>query len=133
MNVFVDTSVFLAVLDRSDRNHSAAKAGWIEMLGGKDVLVSHNYVLVETSAVVLRRLGLEAVRVFERDVVPVLHLVWVTREVHEAAAGAYLVAGRRNLSLVDCVSFEIMRRTGLRRAFTFDHHFAEYGYEITPP
>jgi predicted nucleic acid-binding protein len=133
LNVFVDTSAFLAVLDRSDSHHSAAKARWIEMLDGKDVLVSHNYVLVETSAVVLRRLGLEAVRVFERDVVPVLHLVWVTREVHEAAAGAHLVAGRRSLSLVDCVSFEIMRRTGLRRAFTFDNHFAEYGYEMTPP
>ena len=133
MNVFVDTSAFLAVLDQNDSNHSAAKARWIELLSGKDVLVSHNYILVETSAVVLRRLGLDAVRVFERDVVPILHLVWVTREVHESAAGAHLVADRRNLSLVDCVSFEVMRRTGLRRAFTFDRHFADYGYEITPP
>jgi predicted nucleic acid-binding protein len=133
LNVFVDTSALLAVLDRNDRNHPAAKARWVGMLEAGDELVSHNYVLVETSAVVLRRLGLEAIHVFEHDVVPALQVIWVTREVHEAAAGSHLVAGRRSLSLVDCVSFEIMRRTGLRSAFAFDRHFTEYGYETTPP
>jgi predicted nucleic acid-binding protein len=132
MNVFVDTSAFLAVLDRNDRNHPAAKACWIKMLESVDEPVCHNYVLVETSAVVLRRLCLEAEHVFLRDVVPVLRVVWVTREIHEAAAGAHLLAGRRTLSLVDCVSFEIMRRTGLRSAFAFDTHFTEYGFEVSP-
>ena len=128
----MDTSAFLAVLDQRDLNHPAAKARWIEMLNRGDELVSHNYILVETSAVVLRRLGLDAVRVFERDVVPVLRLVWVTREIHEAAAGAHLVAARRTLSLVDCVSFEVMRRTGVLTAFAFDRHFRQYGYETIP-
>lgn len=132
MNILVDTSAFLAVLDQRDLNHPAAKARWIEMLNRGDELVSHNYILVETSAVVLRRLGLDAVRVFERDVVPVLRLVWVTREIHEAAAGAHLVAARRTLSLVDCVSFEVMRRTGVLTAFAFDRHFRQYGYETIP-
>jgi predicted nucleic acid-binding protein len=132
LNILVDTSAFLAVLDERDLNHPAAKARWIEMLNRGDELVSHNYILVETSAVVLRKLGLEAVRVFERDVVPVLRLVWVTRELHEAAAGAHLVAGRRTLSLVDCVSFEVMRRTGVLTAFAFDPHFREYGYKTVP-
>ncbi|MGA2363285.1 MAG: PIN domain-containing protein [Candidatus Aminicenantales bacterium] len=132
MSILVDTSAFLAVLDQGDHNHPAAKAQWIEMLDRGDELVSHNYVLVETSAVILRRLGFEAVRVFERDVVPVLRLIWVTREIHEAAAGAHLVAGRRTLSLVDCVSFEVMRRTGVLTAFAFDRHFREYGYQTIP-
>ena len=132
MTVLVDTSAFLAVLDQGDANHPAAKARWIEMLNRGDELISHNYILVETSAVVLRKLGLEAIRVLERDVVPVLRLVWVTRELHEAAAGAHLVAGRRTLSLVDCVSFEVMRRTGVQTAFAFDRHFREYEYETVP-
>jgi predicted nucleic acid-binding protein len=132
LSILVDTSAFLAVLDQGDHNHPAAKAQWIEMLDRGDELVSHNYVLVETSAVILRRLGFEAVRVFERDVVPVLRLIWVTREIHEAAAGAHLVAGRRTLSLVDCVSFEVMRRTGVLTAFAFDRHFREYGYQTIP-
>jgi len=130
--VFVDTSAFLAVLDRSDRLHDAAREAWEKMLTRGDFLVSHNYVLVETFAVMLRRLGLEAVRVFDRDVVPVLRMVWVTRDIHEAAVGAHLMAARRDLSLVDCASFEVMRRAGLTKAFAFDDHFREYGYELEP-
>lgn len=131
-HVFVDTSAFLAVLDRSDGLHDAAREAWEKMLTRGDILVSHNYVLVETSAVMLRRLGLEAVRVFERDVVPILRLVWVTRDIHAAAVAAHLMAARRDLSLVDCTSFEVMRRAGLTRAFAFDDHFGEYGYELEP-
>ena len=131
MNVFVDTSALLAVLDRSDERHLSAKRAWEEMLGGDTTLVCHNYVLVETSAVLARRIGMEAVGLFERDVVPVLRLVWVTREIHEASAGAHLAARRRTLSLVDCVSFEVMRRTGVRTAFAFDPHFEEFGYETS--
>ena len=130
--VFVDTSAFLAVLDRSDRLHDAAREAWEKMLTRGDIFVSHNYVLVETYAVVLRRLGLEAVRVFERDVVPILRLAWVTRDIHEAAVAAHLMAARRDLSLVDCASFEVMRRAGLTRAFAFGDHFGEYGYELEP-
>jgi len=129
MNIFVDTSAFLAVLDRSDANHGPAKALWERIVGSGDRLVCHNYILVETSALILRRLGMDAIRVFEQDIAPILLLVWVTRDIHEAAVSAHLVAARRTLSLVDCVSFEIMRRNGVRKAFAFDRHFQEYGYE----
>jgi predicted nucleic acid-binding protein len=132
MNVFVDTSALLAVLDADDANHRAARLFWENIIAAGDTLVSHNYVLVETSALALRKLGLEALRVLERDIVPILRVVWVTRDVHNSAASAQLVASRRSLSLVDCVSFEIMRRSGIRTAFSFDRHFKEYGYEILP-
>ena len=130
MNIFVDTSALLAVLDRSDDRHPAARRIWAEVLEAGHMLVCHNYILVETSAVLARRIGMEAVRVFERDVVPVLRLVWVTREIHESAVGAHLAAGRRALSLVDCASFEVLRRTGLRTAFAFDPHFKESGCDL---
>jgi predicted nucleic acid-binding protein len=132
VNVFVDTSAFLAVLDQSDAHHATAKSRWEEMLNRGDVVVCHNYILVETSAVVTRRLGMEAARVFEQDVVPVLRVIWVTRDIHGAAASAHLVARRRDLSLVDCVSFEVMRRGGVRKAFAFDTDFRDYGYELVP-
>ena len=133
MNIFIDTSALLAVLDADDANHRAARPSWESILSAGDALVSHNYILIETSALVLRRLGLEALRVIERDIVPILHVIWVTRDIHQAAVSSHLVAARRSLSLVDCTSFEVMRRTGVRTAFAFDHHFQEYGYETLSP
>jgi predicted nucleic acid-binding protein len=132
MNMFIDTSAFLAVLDLSDKNHKQAKNLWKTILPRGDVLVSHNYILVETSALILRRLGMEAIRVFEQDIIPILRVIWVTEDIHRAAVSAHLMADRRSLSLVDCVSFEVMRRTGIRKAFAFDRHFRDFGYEVDP-
>jgi predicted nucleic acid-binding protein len=128
MNIFVDSSALLAVLDAGDAHHPAARATWERILKAGDLLVCHNCILVETSALVLRRLGTGALRVFERDIVPVLKIVWVDRNIHNAAASALLVADRRFLSLVDCVSFEIMRHSGIQTAFAFDRHFQQFGY-----
>src|SRR3990172_6539311 len=113
MNVFVDTSAFYAVVDADDLNHARAKRTWIELLDQQGVLVCTNYVLVETFALLQHRLGLPAVRAFEADAVPVLQIEWVGEIQHRSAVAALLAASKRNLSLVDCVSFEVMRQSGL--------------------
>lgn len=81
---------------------------------------------------VQRRLGLEAVRSLARDLLPLVEIEWVAIEAHAAAVSALLAANRRGLSLVDCVSFETMRRRGLTRVFAFDQHFGEQGFDGVP-
>ena len=39
---------------------------------------------------------------------------------------------RRRLSLVDCVSFEFMRRQGISDVLGLDRHFEEAGYRLLP-
>jgi predicted nucleic acid-binding protein len=56
---------------------------------------------------------------------------WET-EMHEAGVAALLSVQRRHLSLVDCVSFDVIHRHGLSRAFAFDPHFAEQGFDCVP-
>jgi predicted nucleic acid-binding protein len=85
-------------------------------------------VLVETTALLQHRFGLAAVRRFQDDVVPMLGVVWVDADLHAEGTAAMLTAGRRELSLVDCVSFACMRRLGVTRAFHFDRHFREQGF-----
>ena len=55
MTVFVDTSAFYAVLDRDDANHAAAEEAWRALLGEPATLLTTNYVLVETAALLQRR------------------------------------------------------------------------------
>ena len=43
-----------------------------------------------------------------------------------------IALSRRKLSLVDCISFEIMRNSGIKTIFTFDSHFAEQGFHCIP-
>lgn len=66
MSTFVDTSALLAVLDASDVAHKVADRIWRRLIESDERLVSTNYVLVETFALVQRRLGLPAVRVRRR-------------------------------------------------------------------
>jgi predicted nucleic acid-binding protein len=132
VSVFVDTSAFFAVLDAGDENHEAARTAWDRLLADREDLHTTNYVLVETAALLQSRLGLEALREFAADVLPVVDLHVVDEGQHRSAFHALLVASRRRLSLVDCASFECMRRAGLERAFCFDPHFTEQGFTVVP-
>ena len=94
--------------------------------------ITHNYVLIETEALAHRRLGSRAVRALLEDVVPALEVVWVDSNLHDAAVDAHLKALRRRSSLVDHVSFELMRRLDLRTVLALDDDFAREGFELLP-
>lgn len=128
MAIFADTSALYAALNARDANHLAAKDGWTKLAWQRETVVTSNYVLVETIALIERRLGSLAVRDFLSNFSPVLNVQWVDRLVHERAVAALLVSGDRGLSLVDCVSFEVMRFLGIDTAFAFDKHFQEQGF-----
>jgi predicted nucleic acid-binding protein len=132
MTVFADSSALYAVVDRTDADHHQAAVTWHRLVAEGVVLMTSNYVLVETSALLQRRLGVEALRDFQEQVAPLLRVVWVGEAVHASAVGAVLAASRRKLSLVDCVSFEVMRESGVRAVFCFDEHFREQGFEVMP-
>ena len=128
MTVFVDTSAFYAVLDRDDANHAEAKNIWTKLIREATTFLTNNYVLVETTALLQHRLSVVAVRIFQEDVVPLLQVDWITEDRHRGGMEAVLAAGRKKLSLVDCVSFQTMRENGVRSAFCFDAHFREHGF-----
>ena len=132
MNIFVDTSAFLAILNENDQYHQPAKQIWTEILLSDAVLFSSNYVLLETTALLQHRFGIEALRLFENNVQPVIELIWIDEPVHKTGRSILLAANRRNLSLVDCTSFEIMRKTRLEKVFSFDPHFSEQGFIRVP-
>jgi predicted nucleic acid-binding protein len=130
MSVFADTSALYALLDRDDENHPKAAARWRGLIEAGVPVVTTNYVLVETVALVQHRLGVTAARALTSDIVPVLLIEWITPEDHRVAIAAMLAAGRRDLSLVDCANFAVMRRLGLEQALAFDRHFTREGFTL---
>jgi uncharacterized protein len=132
MNLFIDTSAIYALLDLDDENHQLAAEAWKKILENGRRLITSNYILVETVALLQSRLGIEAVRVFHTEMVPLIHIEYVHADLHRLGVVSLLSAGKRKLSLVDCVSFEIMRQLGLNRVFAFDSHFRGQGFETIP-
>jgi uncharacterized protein len=128
--VFVDTSALYAVLDRDDDNHATARTTWERLLRSSDVLLTHNYVLLETVALVQSRLGMPAVRSFHERIIPILQVYWVKESDHGTAIEMMIAADRRRLSLVDCTSFLTMRSHTVSDVFCFDKHFEEQGFTL---
>lgn len=87
MTTFVDTSALYALLDADDAFHEPARKAWSALLPATDgQLITTNYILIETFALVQSRL----------------------------------------------CSFHLMRRLGLRAAFTFDEDFRQQGFDAVP-
>jgi len=107
-----------------------AERAFATLRGRHASLESTSFVLVETYALVGRRLGLDAVRSFRADFAPLIEVVWVDEALHDAGLDLLLERRKRQLSLVDAVSFVTMRRRNLDEAFAFDPHFAQEGFSL---
>ncbi len=130
--IFVDTSAFFAILSTSDVNHQRASLCWRDVLKKGQALFTDSYVLIESMAIVQKRLGLEKMRQLQERILPLLEIEWVDAMHHNTAIEAVLNANRCDLSLADCSAFEAMHRLGIETAFTFDGHFRERGFSVIP-
>ena len=133
MSAFVDTSALVAILNSRDPNAAPARAIWERLLRNATPLDASNYIVVEATALVQHRLGMSAVRTLHDDVLPLITVHWVSEAIHASALIELLDANRRRLSLVDCVSFVVMRQLGIEDAFAFDQHFTEQGFNVLTP
>lgn len=129
---FLDTSALYAVFDRSQNRAPAAAAAWERLVRSDVALLTSNYVMVELTALLQRRLGFDAVVALHDFVLPWVELVWVDRDVHDGAFAVALASRRRGVSLVDAVSFGLMRSRRVRHVFALDGHFAEQGFVCLP-
>jgi uncharacterized protein len=127
--IFVDTSAFFALADEEDDRHSEAIVKAEVWLAGQEELVTHNYILAETFALMSRRLGFESVRAFYRDVHRLCKVLWVSQSQHERSAKVFVQQTSPRYSFVDCVSFEIMKAHRIGRFFAFDEDFQKAGFE----
>jgi predicted nucleic acid-binding protein len=127
MTVFVDTSALLAVLNAKDPHHDEAKATLRAVLRGSGAF-THNYIHVEAEQLARRRLGAAAaVRLIE-ELLPALRTVWVDGATHDEAFRAVVGRGR-SISVVDLVSFGVMRRMSVDTALAYDKDFDREGFQ----
>lgn len=128
--VFLDTVGLLALWDESDQWHSAAADAFKEIETSRSDVVTTRFVLAECGNAAARRPYRSAV-VDLRDVLESAGTLALPTDADwDAAWEAYRRGESGNAGLVDHLSFVVMRRLAVTRAFTNDRHFAAAGFEI---
>ena len=125
----VDASAYFALLDADDANHAQARTISNRLIADGAHLFLTSFVLAETHALLLNRLSQQIATRFLREMEhSPTTVVWVTpADVHRAKAIIYQYTDK-DFSLTDATSFAVMERMGIPTAFTFDRHFAQYGF-----
>jgi predicted nucleic acid-binding protein len=125
VTLFVDTSIFYAAADRSDRGNARAKA----IIAGGDRLLTTDHVLIETWLLIQRRLGANAAdRFWASARAGAVAIESVEAADLERAWGIGESFPDQAFSIVDRTSFAVLQRIGVNRVASFDQDFAIYRY-----
>lgn len=131
---FVDSSAYLALIDRRDQHHGEAQDVIAGLTANGYPAFTTTIVVIEAHALVLANLGREHARQFLLDSAASDTRIVQVRARDEAAGRAILFRYTdKDWSFTDAISFAVVERLGIRLAFTFDDDFTQYGFtRLTP-
>jgi predicted nucleic acid-binding protein len=116
----------------SDQHHARAVAAWAELLRSKTRCFASNLVLDETFTLLARRAGYAFAAQRARNILDsaALHILRPEAVDERQALAFFEKYADQKASFTDCVSFALMRRHRIGRAFSFDRHFEIAGFEL---
>ena len=132
MSLFVDTSALYALLVETEDDHAGVRRAFGQAAERGRRLLTTNYVLVESSALLQSRIGLAPVRDLDAKIVPILDVLYVDAGLHRRALDRLFTMDRRRVSLVDAISFEVMEAEGITDALSLDPDFTSEGFRLIP-
>ena len=130
--VFVDTGAWIALALTRDPLHLRAVEAWQRMAELRARLYTSVPVALETFTF-LERNATRHVALGWKDslkVVDGLILLGCSAADMELAWKYFERRDLHKLSAVDATSFVLMKKEGIKQAFSFDHHFASVGFQI---
>ena len=132
--VFVDSSAYLALLDLDDRHHGEAVELVTSLAEQGYRQFTSNILLIETHALILSSLGIAQALQFLREMSESRTIIVRVRARDEERGQQILFQYTdKDFSFADAISFGVMERLRIRYAFSFDRHFAQYGFTALTP
>jgi len=126
--IFVDTSYLVAAAVPHDALHARAKA-WSTVLS--QPLVTTDFVVCEffnqLSGAPDRKRAHAMLQWLEDT--PGTEIKEANRTLLIAGLRLHAARADKEWSLTDCISFEVMRTSGIGQALTYDHHFEQAGFD----
>lgn len=132
--IFVDASAWYALADKHDANHRKAAGIYPVLLSTYGRLITSNLVIAEAYVLILRELGHEAASAFLERIRTSSRItrVYSTEDIESEARVMLAKYGDHDFSYADAVSFTVMKRQKIRKAFAFDKHFLTAGFLTMP-
>ena len=132
--LFIDSGAFLARHVERDQHHARAVAAWEQLRKRRERCFTSNFVLDEFFTLLARR----TTYAFAADrarVIIASSAVAILRPAAEdelSAVDLFEKFADQHVSFTDCISFALMRSARIKRAFTFDRHFQDAGFDVWP-
>lgn len=132
MKIFADTGAWIALADKNDRYHDAAKDVYASIQKRKARLVITDYIFDETTTWLHYKIGHHVACDWGNNIFNsrMVEMVKVSEEHIDAAWKIFQKYNDQQFSFTDCVSFVVMNLLGINEAFTYDSHFSTMGFCI---
>ena len=132
MRLFVDTSAWLALNNKNDQYHDEAVSKITKVRQQKIQLVTSEYVFNESVTIIRYRISHRAAVAFGDALISsnVASIEDITDEGRLKAWVLFKKYRDKDLSFTDCTSFALMVKLKLQKAFSFDNHFKQVGFEL---
>jgi len=127
--ILLDTSSVIALTNEYDEFHGKAKNKLKSIAESSDVLITHNYVILESIALVQKRADLETAQDIQQ-LFEEVEVIWIDSDYHDKARKKWKSESSQGLSFVDCTSFVVADSEGIEKVFTFDDDFKDQGFEV---
>ncbi len=124
-SVLWDSSAILALLDADDADHTRAVAVARELAADARPSFVTNYIEAEAHALLVRKLGRTIAR--QWLLTGGLPVVRVLPSEEQNAREILARHTDKDWTLCDAISFAVLDARRFGQAFTFDHHFRQYG------
>lgn len=124
-SVLWDSSAILALLDGDDADHARAVSVARRIASERRPSFITTYVEAEAHALLVRKLGRTVAR--QWLLTGGLPVVPVTPAEEQKAKDILARHNDKDWTLCDALSFAVLDARRVQRAFTFDHHFRQYG------
>ena len=133
-DIFVDTSAWIALADRDDTFHQKAASSFPPILRTFRNLITSNLTIAETYVLLLHELGHQpALRFLEKvKGSPRIFKIYSTEDLESEAGEILIKYVDQDFSYTDAVSFTMMKRHKIKKAFCFDKHFVTAGFMNVP-
>jgi predicted nucleic acid-binding protein len=129
MTVFLDTVGLLALWDESDQWHGAAKDCFIQLSALRANVVTTTFTILECGNASARRPYRGAVSRLRQELERGQRLITPTVGDWQAGWIAYDRGEANSAGIVDQITFAVMRRLAISKAFTNDQHFRAAGFD----